>query len=77
MSTVNLAITKQEKNSQEGGRRVQGRTLREPLVSWSTSSKQCTPILSLHMGGATNLPACCVILHKNMGVSDDDRQDHG
>jgi hypothetical protein len=30
----------------------------------------CTPILSLHMGGATNLTACCIILHSMMGVSD-------
>ena len=70
MRTINpAAITQQEKNFsrwQEGARKDIERAFG---VLQCKFKAMCTPILSLHMGGATNLTACCIILH-NMGVSD-------
>jgi hypothetical protein len=67
--TINPPITQQEKNFsrwQEGARKDIERAFGVLQCRFKAMS---TPIQSLHMAGATNLTACCIILH-NMGVSD-------
>jgi hypothetical protein len=67
--TINPPITQEEKNFsrwQEGARKDIERAFG---VLQCRFKAMCTPIQSLHMVGATNLTACCIILH-NMGVSD-------
>ncbi len=67
--TINPPITQEEKNFstwQEGARKDIERAFG---VLQCRFKAMCTPIQSLHMEGATNLTACCIILH-NMGVSD-------
>ncbi len=67
--TINPPITQQEKNFsrwQEGARKDIERAFG---VLQCRFKAMCTPILSSSMVGATNLTACCIILH-NMGVSD-------
>jgi hypothetical protein len=72
--TINPPITQQEKNFskwQEGARKDIERAFG---VLQCRFKAMCTPILSSTMFGATNLTACCIILH-NMGVSDRIMQD--
>jgi hypothetical protein len=67
--TINPPITQEEKNFsrwQEGARKDIERAFG---VLQCRFKAMCTPILSSSMVGATNLTACCIILH-NMGVSD-------
>ncbi len=67
--TINPPITQQERNFsrwQEGARKDIERAFG---VLQCQFKAMCTPIQSLHLSGATNLTACCIILH-NMGVSD-------
>jgi hypothetical protein len=72
--TINPPITQEEKNFskwQEGARKDIERAFG---VLQCRFKAMCTPILSWSMFGATNLTACCIILH-NMGVSDRIMQD--
>ncbi len=74
--TINPPITQEEKNFSKW---QQGEGARKEIerafgVLQCRFKAMCTPILSSTMVGATNLTACCIILH-NMGVSDRIMQD--
>ncbi len=69
--TINPPITQQEEKIflrwQEGAKKDIERAFGGVLQC--KFKAMCTPIQSMQMKGATNLTACCIILH-NMGVSD-------